>query len=719
MLTALFILIAIVVVIAGLVAYALNYPRYDSRAAPGIGSVEYLVGCMTTDEKLEQLSGDLPSLRFQLRYAANVFSGRGAPHVYAGQNTRLGIPPLVFTDGPRGVAVGTGATCFPVTMCRGASWDPDLERRIGEAMGRETRAIDANYSAAVCVNLLRHPGWGRAQETYGEDPYHLGVMGTALTKGIQAHNVMACVKHFALNSIENSRFYVDVEVDERALREVYLPHFKRIVQEGEVASVMSAYNRVRGEFCGQNRELLTQILRQEWGFQGFVSSDWVHGVRDGIASVEAGLDVEMPCKQHYGAPLRDAVHSGTIALATIDESVSRVLRTRMRVATAEEAQPYGPHLLACAEHVELAQEAAEAGTVLLKNDGTLPLQPGNIGVFGHLATLETTGDHGSSAVQAPYVITPLEGIRCLVEKRGGTVRHDDGASPFEAAKLAKKCDAAVIVVGLSAEDEGEYFVLRPDEYGEARQLTWIGGGGDRFDLGLRPTDIALIRAVTEVNQRTVVVLVGGSAILVGDWGDWVQGVLAAFYGGMAGGTALARILFGEVNPSGKLPFTIPKDPKDLPPFDPFARQARYDRYHGYTLFEKRDLPVAYAFGHGLSYTTFAYSELTVCFDEILRVSVRIANTGDRAGAEVVQVYIGFPESAVDRPTKLLRGFEKIDLQAAESRTLTFEIPAEELAYYDTEAREWCVEHVTHSVSVGGSSQTSLHASCAIIPGVEE
>ncbi len=295
----------VIMTTARLGSHVLPVPRHDVRADPGRipaphdeaeleALVDGLLARMTPQEQLEQLSGDSELPRFALRYTLHMLGGRGAPRAYSGHNERLGIPPLSFADGPRGVGVGTGRTCFPATIARGATWDRALETRVGEAMARELRAIGANYSAAVCVNVLRHPGWGRAQETYGEDPYLLAELGIALTEGLQRHNVMACVKHFALNSIECARFYVDVQVSERALREVYLAPFRAVVQRGRAASVMSAYNKVRGEYCGHSRLLLTSILREQWGFDGFVSSDWVHGVRDGVAGLRAGLAVAAP-----------------------------------------------------------------------------------------------------------------------------------------------------------------------------------------------------------------------------------------------------------------------------------------------------------------------------------------------------------------------------------------------------------------------------------------
>jgi len=711
-------------VAAGLVVAAIRYPRYETRADPtrfpevhssadAHRLADQLIAQMSLPEKLQQLSGDLPLRRFGLRYAVGLLSRFGVPHMYSGRNKRLGVPPLAFADGPRGVAVGSGRTAFPVTMARGASWDRDLERRVGEAMGREMRAIGANYSGAVCVNLLRHPGWGRAQETYGEDSYHLGIMGTALCQGIQAHGVMACVKHFALNSIECSRFYVDVDVDERRLREVYLPHFKRILQDGGAASVMSAYNRFRGEYCGHSRALLTGILREEWGFEGFVTSDWLHGVRDAVAGVNAGMDVEMPARHRYGRPLSRAVADGRIAEATVDASVRRVLATRMRFALMPDREDYPASLLAGPEHVALAREVAEQSAVLLKNEGVLPLDADatrTLAVIGRLATLANTGDRGSSHVRAPHVVTPAQGLREYLGERGGEVLLDDGRDHAAAADLAASADAVVIVVGYTADDEGEYFVLNPARRERAWRPKFFGGGGDRTDLGLRPEDLAMLAAVGAANPRTVVVLVVGSAVTVAGWGESVPAILLPFYSGMEGGAALARLLFGEVSPSGKLPFTVPADPADLPPFDPFAPAVDYSDDHGYIRFDARALPVAYPFGHGLSYSRFACSDLGLEAAEVesdgsLRLSVQLRNEGPRSAAEVVQLYVAFPNSAVERPHKLLRGFEKVFLAPGEARRVAFQLPASELAYYDPEARSWTVEAVAHTVLVGTSSSS--------------
>jgi len=671
--------------------------------------VDALMARMTRREKLAQLSGDLGLVRFLFRYALNLFSGRGAPLIYSGRNRRLGIPPFGFADGPRGVNVGRDRTAFPVTMARGASFDVDLERRIGDAMGREIRAIGANYSGAVCINLLRHPGWGRAQETYGEDPHHLGVMGAALTQGIQHHNVMACVKHFALNSIENCRFYVDVHTDERTLREVYLPHFAHVIQAGDVASVMSAYNRFRGAHCGHDRTLLTDILRGEMGFRGFVTSDWLHGVRQGLAGLRAGMDVEMPARFRYGRGLARAIQRGRLSMDRVDESVRRVLRTRLDYASRPDPASYPASVIACDAHAALAREAAIASAVLVKNDGLLPLDPTlglKVALIGPRASSHNTGDRGSSRVLAPYTTSPEKGIRARLAGTRCSLVVDDGANVDRAVRLARDADVVLLTVGFTHLDEGEYFVLDPNARGRSG-MSILGGGGDRADLRLPPSQTALIAAVASANPKTAVIYVGGSAVTL-EWRERVGAILFGFYGGMEGGHALASLLFGDESPSGKLPFTIPEDQAVLPAFDPFAERVHYGPLHGYTLADAEGFPVAAAFGTGLSYTRFWLRDLelvtpVITPDGVFTVRVTLHNLGDRRGAEVVQLYIGFPESAVPRPTKLLRGFVKTVLEPDQAHTLDLAVPAKDLAYWDVTTGKWVIECVQYTFMVGTSS----------------
>ena len=352
-------------------------------------------------------------------------------------NERLGIPPLLFNDGPRGIAKGH-STCFPVPMARGATFDVELERRIGEAIGRELRAHGGNLFGGVCINLLRHPAWGRAQETYGEDPFLLGEMGVALTLGVQHHNVLATPKHFAANSMENARFKVDVCLDERALREVYLPHFKRCIDAG-AGAVMSAYNKVNGSHCGHNAVLLTRILKDEWGFEGFVYSDFILGCR-GVDAFAAGLDVEAPDTIHYGEKLCESVRGGEVGEDRIDDAVRRILRLLLRILAAPDPEAYGPEVIACEEHIALAREAAEKSIVLLQNDGLLPLEAEGkqcLLVLGPLAETENLGDHGSSRVYPPHVVTPLERLRDGAPE-GYEIQYDPGSDLRRVRELAAR-----------------------------------------------------------------------------------------------------------------------------------------------------------------------------------------------------------------------------------------------------------------------------------------
>jgi beta-glucosidase len=664
------------------------------------GYVDRLLAEMSLEEKVHQMSGDTWVFDLLRLMTIERFKYNDRP-IPAGRNPRLLVPPLLFSDGPRGVVMNR-STAFPVAIARGASFDRELEGRIADAIGKELRAQGANLFGGVCINLLRHPAWGRAQETYGEDPYLLGEMAAAMIEGVQRHNVMACAKHFALNSIEESRQYVDVRVEERTLREVYLPHFERAVGAG-VAAVMSSYNRVNGDYAAESRHLLREVLKEDWAFPGFVVSDFFTGVHDTVKAANAGLDVEMPVTQVYGEKLLAAVERGEVARERVEESARRILRRKVLYATRRDPQPYGASLVRAREHVELAREAAEKSMVLLKNEeGALPFERSavrSLAVMGRLADgAENLGDHGSSRVYPPDVVTPLEGLREHLGP-GARVIHELGTDYGRARQLAREVDAVVIVMGFDHRDEGEYIPQKPEE----------DRGGDRRRLGLLPEEEQLIQAVSALNRHTVVVLVGGSAVTMEEWRNEAPAILMAFYPGMEGGRALARILFGEVGPSGKLPFTIPARTAWLPPFDPRAERVEYGYYHGYTLADKKGVEPAFPFGFGLTYTRFAYAKLGLDAAEIppdgsLGVSVELTNVGKRAGAEVAQLYAAFPGSKVDRPVKLLRGFSKVPLQPGETKTVRFTLPARELACWDTASGAFRVEEGAYEVLVGGSSR---------------
>lgn len=650
-------------------------------------------------------------------------------------NDRVGITPIKFSDGPRGVVMGH-STCFPVSMARGASFDRDLEKRIGDVIGKECRAQDSNYFAGVCINLLRHPAWGRAQETYGEDPYHVGEFGKALTESVQEHNVMACLKHYALNQIENSRFRVDVQVDDRALREVYLAHFKKSVDAG-AASLMGAYNKFDGDHACESKKLQTEILRDEWGFEGFTSSDFIFGVRNTAKAMNAGMDVEMPLPIEYHNKLLKAVEDGEVSEETLNTAVERIIRTLLVFENSpEKCEEYTMDMVASKEHTELAREAAEKSMVLIKNDnGTLPLNKDmkKVLVVGKLAAKANTGDHGSSNIHAPYVVTQLEGFKNYFGE-GVEIIHLDEEKVEEAKVQAKEADCVIIIAGNDAQDEGEFVVpdeeggmnmpnlvgrgyanmgkleeltkLAPPEGEEApAQQSYTGAvGGDRANLSLKDPEIKLIQEIGGINKNTVVTLIGGSMLMTHEWDHIVPAVVYGWYSGMEGGNALPRVLFGDVNPSGKLPFTIPEDVAHLPYFSSSDNEITYDLYHGYSKLDKDGNTARYPFGFGLSYTTFELSDVAAkVVKDTVEVNVSVKNTGDCLGAEVVQVYVGKEDSKIDRQKKLLKGFEKIELQPGESKVITVTVNLDELKYYDMAEKAWAFEKGAYTLYVGNAS----------------
>jgi len=686
-------------------------PERGLGAAEQAERIDAIIAEATLQEKVGMMSG-------RGFFESYVRTGGvwGAEPYRAGSGIeRLGVPALHFTDGPRGVARGN-STCFPCSMARGATFDPGLENRIGQIMGIEARAQDCTLSGAVCFNLLRHPAWGRAQETYGEDPWHLGVMGAALGTGIQAHNVIATVKHFALNSMENARFTVDVRIDERSLHEIYLPHFRHALDAG-VATAMSAYNKVNGEYCGQHRDLLTDILRGEWGFGGFVHSDWVKGVYAPYGA-SAGLDVENPEPIVFGEKLIAAVQGGTIEPQVIDTACRRILATQFRFACAEDPlAAYPPELVASAAHVAVALEAAEKSAVLLENDGTLPLERSSvrtIAVLGKLAALENTGDNGSSRVRPPYVVTALEGLRHYL---GGDAVLAGDEDDIEAAKAAAaRADAVVVVVGYTAEDEGEFIpgdislgaeepaTDIPEAVMAVRPPRNFAIGGDRLELGLPARQIALVQAAEASGKPVIVVIVAGSAVLVEEWRESAGAILQTFYSGMEGGTALARLLFGDVSPSGKLPFTVARRVEDYPYFDRDAQSIDYGYWHGYAKFEREGLKPRYPFGHGLSYTRFAYRAPSARLaGGRIEAIVAVRNEGAISGEEIVQLYVAPPGRDAERWPKMLRGFQRVALAPGETKIVRIDVPVESLRWRDPVSHGWRLETGTYRVLLGGSS----------------
>ena len=617
-------------------------------------------------------------------------------------NMRLDIPGLKMADGPRGVRVKK-ATCFPVGMARGATWDPELERRVGEAMGAELKAHGGNLLLAPTMNILRHPGWGRAQETYGEDTHHMGEMSVGFIQGVQQH-VMANAKHFALNSIEDKRYLIDVSVDERTLREVYLPHFQKAAEAG-VASFMAAYNSVNGQFCCENDHLLREILKTEWKFDGFVVSDFLFAVHSTVPSVKAGCDIEMPLEIYYGPFLKNAVNHEKISMDYIDDAVRRIVRQKFRFGLFDDWIQPDPSIIECKAHTDLAREAARKSIVLLKNEGrALPLEESSIhsiAVIGKYADRAMLGDGfpytTSSVVTPSYTISPLDGI---LRRVNGSVEIllNDGEDAEEMMAAASKADVTIVVASLTGREEGELIADIPALY-----------GGDRDDLNLPPAQEEIIRQAASVSKKCIVILEAGSAVTMEGWIDYADAILMAWYPGMEGGAAIADILFGDVNPSAKLPISWPKRGDQLFSFGNKEKRVVYSYYHGYRYFDKQMLDPQFPFGFGLSYTSFKYGDLMLSDTQIesegeVTVSVDITNEGDRSGDEIVQLYVGYDGSLVDRAVKDLKGFSRVHLEPLETKRVSMQLKAKDLAYYDVTSKGWKTEQIKYRISVGASSK---------------
>lgn len=621
---------------------------------------------MTLDEKIYMLSGHcLTQVQKDMIKTGRNYNVHA---LSAGGCKRLGIPPVLFTDGPRGVVMGN-STCFPVSMLRASTFDTELEYRFGKAIADEAIAQGANYYAGVCINLVRNPLWGRSQESYGEDPFLLGEFGKSLTKSIQEEGMIACPKHFALNSIEDLRFYIDVHCDDRTLHEVYLPHFKKCIDEGAL-SIMGAYNRYDESYCCGNKKLLTDILRKEWGFDGFVMSDFVWGVRDMENSLRAGLDVEMMFTMKYSkSKIKKALKKGKIEMRHIDQAVDNILGVLIR--QIPKIKPRDLSQVGSVKHRQLALEIAEKGMVLLENNGVLPLsKDANILVTGPYADEINVGDYGSSRVYDKNIITPYAGLKDVFNN----VSKTNG-------------DVAIICVGSNRKKEGEYFANTNYALKEKPK----DGGGDRSSLRLDIDEVNLIKSLKQQGKKVIVVLYSGATIIVEEWKDYADAIIMNYYSGCEGGRALANLICGDKNFSGKLPFTIAKNETDYPPMKGIGEKPyviEYGYYHGYTKMDKENLKVAYPFGYGLSYTTFKIDDYLIKEEEDrFIITCKVINVGSRNGAEVVQIYVGSKKAinGEDRPVKLLKGFKRVELKANEEKNITINIPKDEIKFWTPSA----------------------------------
>lgn len=655
---------------------------------------------MTVKEKIRLLQGHAMGVTVKnFITKGRFYNGEAYP---AGGCKRLGIPPVLFTDGPRGIVMKK-CTCFPVSMLRGAAFDDELEYRIGEVFAKEASALDANLFAGICINLLRNPMWGRAQETYGEDPYLLGRMGAALTKAMQDNGIIACPKHYALNSIEDLRFSANAIADERTLHEVYLPHFKKCVDAGAM-SIMGAYNKVNGTYACENKKLLTDILREQWGFDGFALSDFFYGIYDAVRSLRSGMDMEMPYLFRY-AVLSHKLRKGEITEQDIDTAAARILRAL--ISTLPKHKKQSESVILSKEHIALARESATKGMVLLKNENKiLPVAENKkIAVVGRYANKRNTGDHGSSNVFSPYAITPYKGM-C---KRFGeqNISLYNGCKIDDAVKACENCDYILVCVGSDWLQEGEFLV----NLGNVKKKP-KGSGGDRADLHIPQEDVQLIKALSKLGKKLIVNIMGGSAYIIKDWIDSADAVIMSFYSGLEGGNALADILSGDVTPSGKLPFTIAYNADDYPPFIHIGtknKDIEYGYYHGYTLFDKKEKEPHFPFGFGLSYTEFEYKNISLSInDKKITVSLDIENKGDFDGDEIIQLYIGSNNTAVDRPVRLLKGFCRVTVNKGETVTASVSADIEDIKFYNPELSAWELDS-SYTVYIGTDSRNVVEA----------
>ncbi len=662
-------------------------------------AADLLLNEMTTKEKIRLLQGHAMGVTVKNLPKGRFYNAEAYP---AGGCKRLGIPPVMFTDGPRGIVMKK-CTCFPVSMLRGASFDDELEYRIGEVFAKEASALNANLFAGVCINLLRNPMWGRAQETYGEDPYLLGRMGTALTKAMQDNGIIACPKHYALNSIEDLRFSANAIADQRTLHEVYLPHFRKCIDAGAM-SVMGAYNKVNGTYACENRELLTDILRDKWGFEGFTLSDFFYGIYDGARSLKSGMDMEMPYLFRY-ATLGYSLKKGTITENDIDTAAARILRAL--ISTLYKQKKYSESVILSKEHVALAREAATKGMVLLKNNAaTLPISDGKkIAVVGRYANKRNTGDHGSSNVFSPYAITPYEGMCNRFGKENISLYN--GCTVEDARKASSDCDYILVCVGSDWLQEGEFLV----NLGNVKKKP-KGSGGDRADLHIPEEDVKLIKGLSKLGKKLIVNIMGGSAYIIKDWIDCADAVIMSFYSGLEGGNALADILSGDISPAGKLPFTVAEKEEDYPPFLHIGAENKdieYGYYHGYTLFDKEGKEPHFPFGFGLSYTEFELGDISLSKDDKeITVGLKLENKGKFDADEVLQLYIGSNNTSADRPVRLLKGFRRVTVRKGEKVFTEVSAEIEDIKFYYPETAEWELDS-SYTVYIGTDSRNVVEA----------
>ena len=683
---------------------------------------------MTLEEKVNMLHGK------------NMFSSAGVE--------RLGIPDIEYADGPFGIReemephswnslglANDSATFFPTGSALAATWSEEMAYEYGKGMAKEARLRGKDMILGPAINIQRIPTGGRTYEYLSEDPQLSAALSVKYTQGVQDNGVAVCLKHYALNNQENDRGSIDVKVSERAMHELYLPPFEAAVREADAYGVMAAYNKVEGYWCSENDLLLNKILRDMWGFHGIVISDW-GGVHSTVGAAMNGLDVEMPGNQYMGEALLDSVKAGVVPESVIDSKVRNLLRVRLAIQPIpkEEANKV---MTAQPEQRDIAYRVASKSIVLLKNEGELlPILPGKykkIAVIGDNAIREQAQGGVGAGVKALNEITPLEGIQSKLQgveikwaqgyrnftredryKRISPYQEADKRLMAEAVQLAKESDLVIFIAGNNREVETE--------------------GSDRVSITLPMGQDELAKALAEANPNLVTVLVSGAPTDLRVVKEVSPAILVSWFNGSEGGNALADVLSGTISPSGKLPFTYPVKLEDnqaysLNVYPQITEEEREDIFVnlvnrrdarerksptaeysegifvGYRWFENKQIPVAYPFGHGLSYTTFEYADLQLTpVTEGFEVSLQISNTGQFDAEEVVQLYIGRPDSKVERPMKELKAFQRVALKAGESKTVRILVPKDRLRHWDETTHGWVIEAGKADVYVGSSSQ---------------
>lgn len=704
-------------------AHGLPYTVIHENQPGTSADIETLIEEMTLDEKVTKVHNHFGS------------GGVELPIGYMAPTGRLDMPHMELADGPSGIrhpfrlsapedltnipfgaVTGGPSTAFPSPLGVAASWDRELIKSFGFALGREAKAKGQAAVYAPTMDIVRVPVCGRAFDNLGEDPYLASRAAVAAVRGIQSAGTIATAKHYVANNQEADREVMSAAVDERTLREIYLPPFKAAVKEANVGSVMAAYNRVNGTYCTENERLLTEILKDEWGFSGYVVSDY-GAVHSTVPAANAGLDFEGyagPVQEGYFGPeLRRAVENGAVSNAVVDEKVRRILTQQRRFGILQNERVGPPGAANTRDHQLLARRIATEGSVLLKNEAPgLPLALSDIdsiGVIGHNAKSIVTGG-GSSNVTPPYSVSPLAGIRSYTDET--PVLHASGKhSTSFAASVAERTDVAIVVAdGTATESE------------------------DRADLSLDGNQNELISAVADANDHTVVILRTPGAVVM-PWLDSVSAVLEMWYPGMEDGNAAAELLFGDATPSGKLPVTFGKELQDYPVTTeqqypgvetgegyPVAEYSE-GVFIGYRHFDQENTDPLFPFGHGHTYTTFEYADLTVAStaqssDAIANVELSVSNVGDRSAKEIVQLYVGDRHASVARPPKELAAFTKVDIPAGDTQSVQFQLGSDAFSYYDREAQRdsgsqaqssdnnggWRLEPGTFDILVGSSSR---------------